>query len=183
VGASLGTVDFAEVWGVQNSALARLAWRRVATGAAAATGTATLSYTNLLNARYSPVRGRIRLRISDFAGTNGATFLCLGVPAAAGALVLDYSGGALRLRIWDDVAALAGTATCGAVSTANHEYTIEWDATVGRAAVLEGAAVLGSFAAVWVPEPNAITPIYVGTDNAGANAARCSVTLLQGFNY
>lgn len=175
--------DFGEPYLIKNRATAVLAWRRVGIVAAAATATPSLSYTNVGNARYSPARGRLKLRVSSFQGTNSAVFLSFGAAAGAGALVLDYSGGVLRLRIWDDLAALVGTASCGAVDTAEHTFTVEWDAAIGKASVMEGATVLGSFAGVWTPEPNDITPLYVGSDTAGANAARCYVTLLEGFNY
>jgi DNA-binding beta-propeller fold protein YncE len=122
------------------------------------------------------------------------TFLSFGADGAAGALVLDYAGGKtyaplrgvapqLRLRIWDDLAALYCDLDCGALTAAEAIRTIEWDAALGKVGVFDGATVLASQAGIWTPEPNAITPIYVGSDTAGANAAGCLVTLLEGWDF
>ena len=178
--------QFAEPYLIKNRATGVLAHRRVGIAASASTATPVLSYTNVANARYSPASGRLRVRVAGFAGAIGAatpTFLGFGAAGANGALVLDFSGGALRLRIYNDVGALVGTATCGAVSAASHEYVVEWDAVLGKAAVFEGATVLGSFAAVWTPAAAGPNPIYVGSDAAGANAARCFVSLLNVYDF
>jgi hypothetical protein len=181
---AIGTnVDVGDLYMIQNRSTPTLAWRRVGSPAAATTSTPTLSYTNVGNARYSPARGRLRLRVANFQGTSGAFFLTCGAAGSAGALTLSYNAGALILRIWDDVAALVCTLSCGAVNTAEHTYTVEWDAAIGKAAVFEGATVLGSFGGTWVPEPNAVAPIYVGCDSVGGSAARCLIALLNGYDF
>jgi hypothetical protein len=122
-----------------------------------------------------------------------ADFLNLGTEGAAGSMLLDYCGtltqgpmlispAQLRLRLWDDAAALVCTLNCGALTTAEATRTIEWNAAVGSVRVLDGAgAVLATKAplAVWTPEATAVTPLYIGCDSAGANAARCHIALLQ----
>ena len=187
VGASSGSVDFAEQWGVQNSALDRLAHRRVATGAAAATSTPEVSMVNTAHYIFSPLRGRIRLIIGGFQGTSGATFLQFGAAAAAGSLTLDYNAGQLRLRLWDGAAALIATLNCGAVNTARHVLDLLYDsaapirggATGGYLVVREGAAILGEGGAAWVAATVAVTPLRCGADAGVANAARCFIELTE----
>jgi hypothetical protein len=181
VGASVGSVLFAEVWGVQNSNVDRLAWRRVAAGAAAATTTPSFQIVNTNNYVYNPLRGSVKLTIGGFQGTAGATFLQFGAAGAAGSLTLDYNAGQLRLRIWNAAGALAVTVNGGAVNANRHEFSAVWDSQVGYAALLERNVALnqwtalGTWAGAWTSAPGAVTPLHYFTDAAGANPARCFV--------
>lgn len=123
------------------------------------------------------------------------TFLAFGAEGAQGALWADYRGalalaplfvGAaqLKLRMWDDVAALVCDLECGALTAAEAIRTIEWDAVLGKVGVFNGATLLASYAGTWTPETAvAVAPLYVGSDPTPANAARCHITLLEGFDF
>lgn len=169
--------DWSEFFAVYNQPVNVLAWRRVGTAATATTSTPTLSYTNANNARYNPARGSLEVIISGFQGTNGATFLQFGAAAAAGSLTLDYAAGQLRLRMWNAAAGLALTVNGGALTSARHRLTIGWESLLG-ASLIEGSTILGTWAGAWTPAPGAVTPLYVGSDATGANAARCVVELV-----
>jgi hypothetical protein len=172
--------DFSEITLVKNRAIPVLAWRRVGIAAAASTATPAMSITNVGNVRFNPARGTAVVRIAGFAGTDGAYFLGFSAIGAPGSFCLYTFGGQMRLAIYDDVAALAAYVSCGAVNAAEHTFTIDWNAALGTASVMEGVTVLGSVAGpAWVPEPVAITPLYIGSDAAGNNAARCHIALLQ----
>jgi YVTN family beta-propeller protein len=123
-------------------------------------------------------------------------FLAYGAEFAQGALWVDYRGvrtiapiamGAAQLgvRLWDDAAALVTDLAAGALTTAEAVRTVEWNAATGCVNVLNGAVVLATKnpPLVWVPEAANVTPLYVGSDPAGSNAARCLVTLVEGFNF
>jgi hypothetical protein len=178
LGASLNLqdVDFAEVTLLQNHSTPLLTWRRTGAAVAALTTTPSIEVVNTppANYVYNPFRGRVRCIVGGFQGTAGATFLRFGVAATAGSLVLDYSGGNLRLRIWDAAAALVCTVLGGAVNTARHEYDVVWDSMTGYVALLEGGTVLGTFSGAWTSCPTAVTPLYYGS-NGGVNAARCRI--------
>jgi len=180
--------DFSEFSLVKNRTTAPLAWRRVGTAASAATSTPTLVVTNVGNRRYNPARGSVELIIGGFALTNGATFICYGGVGAPGGLVLDYSAGQLRLRIWDAAAALAATVLCGAIDATEWKLRVSWNARnplngiIGQHVAVErinpaGASptLLGSWAGTWTPPTADVNPLYTGTDHAGANAARCMI--------
>lgn len=175
---STGTVDFAEPWGIQNRSADISAWRRTATNVASNTSTPVTSYINSNNSRYSPTRGELVLRISNFESTNGSVFLSFGTAGTAGSLVLDYSSSNLRLRLWDEYGALVDTLNCGSIDTAKHEYTIAWNATNGTISVSENGSPLDSYSgAPWTPEHLSVTPLYIGSD--GTSAARCLVSLVS----
>ena len=124
------------------------------------------------------------LRVAGFTGVSGATFLTCGAAAADGALTLDYNAGDLRLRFWDAAGALVDTLSCGAVDATEHELTIEWNAAAGTASVSESGAPLDSYAgAAWTPEAGDVTPLYIGADSAGANAAGCLLAVVEGFDF
>ena len=185
--ANLENCDFSDV------ALKRgapfLAWRDVGNAAVAVTSTQTLSYTNVGNARYSPIRGAIELTISGFQGTSGATFLQYGPAAGAGSLTLDYAAGALRLRIYDSAAALAATVLCGALDATEWRLLISFDArgpvpgvlgqniTVERLNAGASPTLLGTWAGNWNPPSVDVSPLYVGSTDLGTGAARCLISL------
>lgn len=188
VAASTGTVDFAEAWGWVG-AFVPLVHRATAAGAAQATSTPTHTIANAGNAFYNPARGSCKIRFANFQGTSGATFLSCGAAAAQGAMVLSYNAGDVILRIWDDAGALAVTLACGALDTADHELEVIWNAAAARAVVRDKlistgvVTTIGSHAgAAWVPEPNAVTPIYVGTTSLSTDAARAFIDRLRFFN-
>jgi hypothetical protein len=181
VAASVGTVDFAETWGYQGSTPV-LGWRATAAGAAQATTTPTESYTNVGNARYRPAKFRIVLRIAAFQGTAGATFFSAGATGAKGNVTVDYSGGQLRVRVYDNTPALVTTVNCGALDDADHQLTIRGSAAGGTVSVRDKVMATGveteigtAAPGAWVPSAVDTTPIYIGTDSAGANPARCLV--------
>jgi hypothetical protein len=186
VGASLGTVDFAEVWGVQNSNVARLTWRRVAAGAAAATATPVISIANVGNARYNPARGRIRLRFAGMpaAITGAEGLLSCGTHGAGGSMSLMRSMGSLTLAIYPDAGAPIIFNTAAIAVDAEHNLIIEWNAAAGTASISEGGVVIGSYAgAAWTPEPTDVTPIYLGSGLGGLTAARNWTAVVEFLDY
>jgi len=122
-------------------------------------------------------------------------FLACGAEATQGALWLDYEGDVgwvplmgtapqLRLRLWDDAAALVCDLDCGTLTVAEAIRTIEWDAVVGKVGVFNGATVLASYVGAWTPETAvAVAPLYVGSDATPANAANCLIELLNVYSY
>jgi hypothetical protein len=121
--------------------------------------------------------------------------LAFGAEDAAGALWLEYAGREqyaplmgltpqLRLRMWDDLAALVSDMNCGAVTAAQHEYVVEWAAAIAKLQVLESGAALATYSgAVWTPEGLAVAPLYIGSDPTPANAAHCLVALVSITDY
>jgi hypothetical protein len=187
--AALGdNCEFGELTLVKNRATPPLAWRRAPLTPAAAVSTVIPAYevVNASNAYYLPLRGRIRLAIGNFQGTAGATFLQFGASAAAGSLCLDYSGGQLRLRMYDAAAGLIATLNCGAVNTARHVFDLLYDSRApirggvagGYIIVKEGSTILGEGGAAWVAQVAAVTPLWIGS-LTGTNAARCLIELLE----
>jgi hypothetical protein len=174
-------VDFAEPVLIQGRTTIPLAWRATST-INASTATPVHSFTNVGNARYAPLKGSVTIRLADFQGTAGATFLSCGLATAKGALVLDYNAGELRLRIWDNAAALITTVNCGALTTAEHILDVSWNAVAGTMSVKEGTTTLGSYSgAAWTPSAVDVTPIYIGSNN-GTNAANAFIARVQFFN-
>jgi hypothetical protein len=181
--AALDDCDHAEPFVVKNRSTAPLAWRRVGTAAAAATASPVTSISNVGNARYSPAKGRITLRIAGYVSAGGTEVLLACGPNGPtdGRLWIDTVGG-LRLILDDAAGVTVVNVNGGAVTSAEHTYTFEWNAAAGTASISEGGVVLGSAAvAPWTPEPNDVTPIYVGS-HPTANQARCNIALLQLVN-
>jgi len=178
-------VDVAELALVQNRATALLAWRRT-DAAAAATAIPTCSITNVGNARYSPAKGRINVRVAGCQDTPNSRILCCGVVAGQGCLLLSLTtgGAGLSLGIWDDSAVQVINIT-SLTFTAGAEYnlTVEWNAAAGTASIMQGATVIGSaVVAPWTPEPLDVTPIYIGSQSGPAAAANGLIALLQLVN-
>jgi hypothetical protein len=121
--------------------------------------------------------------------------LAFGAEDAAGSLIVDYCSALtlapltvpapqLRLRMWDDSAALIASLNCGAVTAAQHEYVVEWAAAIAKLQVLESGAALATYSgAVWTPEGLAVAPLYIGSDPTPANAAHCLVALVSITDY
>jgi hypothetical protein len=119
--------------------------------------------------------------------------LSLGAEGAPGALIIDYAGNLqlaplfmsaanLRVRNWDNTPALIGGAAimCGTLDNLGHTLKVQWNAATGSLVVKDGAAVIGSYAgAAWTPGAADCTPVAVGADTAGANAARAIFARLQ----
>jgi hypothetical protein len=182
--ANLDDCNFGEPALIKNRTTAPLAWRRVGTAAAAVTTTPSVQVTNTLNRYYSPLRGQVDLIIGGCQLQNGAVFLSYGAAGAAGALVADYSGGQLRVRIWDVTPALTCTMLCGPLTAARTRISICWDVLAplrgiggAYAAVLVNDVVVATWLATWVPPTAAVTPLAIGCDTAGANSARAFIEL------
>ena len=183
--ANLDDCDFGEPAVIKNRTTPSLAWRRVGIVAAAQTTTPAYLMVNAGNAYYSPLRGRIRLTVGGFQGTNGAVFLQFGAAASAGSLTLDYNAGVLRIQVYDSTPALVAAINCGAINTARHALVIDYDSTApirgaaagGHIIVSEAGVILGEGAAAnWVVPTAAVTPLNVGSAG-GVNAARCFIEL------
>jgi hypothetical protein len=179
-------VDFAEPYAIQNRAADVLAHRRVALGAAAATATPSVSITNVANARYSPVRGRLRVRIAGWQQSLlPGTVFSAGLYSAAGNLSLYTSAAALYLEIFNTVpAAIVSIGSTGGFMNATERIlVVQWDATLGTASVMEGATVVMSASvAPWATPVGAVAPLYVGGGVPGFGAIRANVALLEIFN-
>jgi hypothetical protein len=78
------------------------------------------------------------------------TFLSCGAAGARGALVLDYAGhhsvaplaipaAQLRLRIWDNAAALVAEVPCGTLNNVQHKLSTYWSAVGGTMSVRDAA--------------------------------------------
>jgi hypothetical protein len=182
VGASTGVVDFSVRYGIQNRATAIAAWAGTA-AADVTTVTPTWAVDNtVVPLRYDPARGSFTFGIAGFPGAAGATFLGWGAAAAAGSLVLDYSGGQLRLRMYDTAGALVATLNGGALGTGYYSLSVLWDAYAPlpiqgapglHLAICSGNTVLAGDPTTWTPSLAGPATLMMGTDSAGANPCRC----------
>ena len=116
-----------------------------------------------------------------------------GAPVA-GSLVVDYChtpiltplGGTaqLRARMWNSAGALVDELLGPVLTTTAAEYHVVWDAAAAVFKITDSLGnILDSYAgAAWTPAAGAVTPLLIGTDSAGANAARCLISLVQTAN-
>jgi hypothetical protein len=178
--------DFGEPAVVKNRSTVPLAWRRVGTAAAASTSTPVLSYTNVGNARYSPAKGKLLVRVAGFQNpaSGGELLVLCGGGGAPGGLMFDRSGGNVRLRMWDD----AGVWWVDVLSTpiainTQYNFILTWNAALGTASIMDGATLMGSASpGPWTPEAADVTPITVGSAGAGT-AARAHIALVEFLDY
>jgi hypothetical protein len=176
-------IDFAEPYLIQNRSTAPLAWRRVSTAAAASTATPVTSITNVGNARYSPAKGRMTLRIAGFQG--GVVYFLDTAGVGGGGRIAIYHLGGLRFYMNDDTGAnVFDISDAVPVGATERTFVLQWNAAAGTASITEGGVVLASRAgAAWTPEPLDVTPLYVGSNAAGGQATRCNFALVNISNY